>query len=151
MKSNNRLPDGWNWVRLRDVASINPRRPSLVWREDEPATFVPMVAVDEQLGTIARPEVWPFGTISSGYTYFEEGDVLFAKITPCIQNGKHAVASGLKNAFSRSHAPAWERPLAAPAARGGRGTGRWRRPAGLQRGSVGARYGDFWKRRPHEH
>ncbi len=34
-----------------------------------------------------------------GYTYFAEGDVLFAKITPCMQNGKHAVATGLHGGF----------------------------------------------------
>jgi type I restriction enzyme S subunit len=99
MKTGDRLPDGWVWARLGEVASINPRRPRLTWGEDEPTTFVPMTAVDEQLGTITRPEVRPFGTISRGYTYFEEGDVLFAKITPCMENGKHAVASGLKNGF----------------------------------------------------
>ena len=37
----------------------------------------------------------PFGQIKKGYTFFTEGDVLFAKITPCMQNGKHAVARNL--------------------------------------------------------
>ena len=32
-----------------------------------------------------------------GYTYFEENDVLFAKITPCMENGKGAIAESLKN------------------------------------------------------
>lgn len=99
MKTSDKLPDGWVLARLGEVASINPRRPRLTWSEEEPTTFVPMAAVDEKLGTIARPEVRPFGAISSGYTYFEEGDVLFAKITPCMENGKHAVASGLNNGF----------------------------------------------------
>jgi type I restriction enzyme S subunit len=54
-----------------------------------------MSAVDERHGTIARPEIRPYGEVCRGYTYFEEGDVLFAKITPCMQNGKHAIARGL--------------------------------------------------------
>jgi type I restriction enzyme S subunit len=54
-----------------------------------------MPAVDEVRGCIARPEVRLFIEIQKGYTYFAEGDVLFAKITPCMQNGKHAVAHDL--------------------------------------------------------
>ena len=58
-----------------------------------------MSGVSEQTGAIAWPESKPFVTVSKGYTYFEEGDVLFAKITPCMQNGKHAIATGLANGF----------------------------------------------------
>jgi len=54
-----------------------------------------MAAVDEKTGTIARPEVVPYSKVSQGYTYFEENDVLFAKITPCMQNGKHVIAKNL--------------------------------------------------------
>ena len=54
-----------------------------------------MSAVDDQIGTIAKPEQKPFGDVRKGYTYFAEGDVLFAKITPCMENGKHAVARNL--------------------------------------------------------
>jgi type I restriction enzyme S subunit len=54
-----------------------------------------MAAVDERLGVIAKPEVKPYREVRRGYTFFAEGDVLFAKITPCMQNGKHAVARRL--------------------------------------------------------
>lgn len=54
-----------------------------------------MAAVDDLTGTVARPEVRPYSAIKKGYTYFAEADVLFAKITPCMQNGKHAIARGL--------------------------------------------------------
>ena len=54
-----------------------------------------MSAVEENARGIARPELRPFREIRRGYTWFAEGDVLFAKITPCMQNGKHAVARGL--------------------------------------------------------
>ncbi len=62
---------------------------------DAPTTFVPMSAVDERLGLVTRPEIKPYAEIRRGYTFFTEGDVLFAKITPCMQNGKHAVVHGL--------------------------------------------------------
>lgn len=58
-----------------------------------------MSAVDERAGVIARPESRPYADVRKGYTYFEEGDVLFAKITPCMQNGKHAIATDLIDGF----------------------------------------------------
>ena len=61
------------------------------------ATFVPMAAVDEISGTIAHPEVKALGELRKGFTPFIENDVIFAKITPCMQNGKSAVARGLAN------------------------------------------------------
>jgi len=54
-----------------------------------------MSAVDDVTGTIVQAEVRPFAQVRKGYTYFQEGDVLFAKITPCMENGKSAVATGL--------------------------------------------------------
>lgn len=94
-----RLPEGWRWVRLGEACEINPRRPRLYVDPNEPTTFVPMTAVDDQAGTIATPEVRPFKQVQKGYTYFEEGDVLFAKITPCMENGKAAIVRGSLNGF----------------------------------------------------
>jgi type I restriction enzyme S subunit len=54
-----------------------------------------MAAVSEREATIKAPLIKPFRDVRKGYTYFGEGDVLFAKITPCMQNGKHAIARGL--------------------------------------------------------
>ncbi len=88
-------PKGWRWVRLGDVSTVNPSRPNIDRPDDEPTTFVPMEAVDAQTGTITASRLRPYGEIKKGYTCFSEGDVLFAKITPCMQNGKHAVAAGL--------------------------------------------------------
>ena len=88
------LPNGWRWVRLGEVCEINPRRPSIDRSDETPTTFVPMEAVDAKAG-IADSHTRPFGEIKKGYTYFAEGDVLFAKITPCMQNGKHAIAENL--------------------------------------------------------
>ena len=93
---NSELPDGWRWVRLGEVCEINPSRPKNFTRSSEtPTSFIPMAAVDEKTGTIAKPEVVPYSKVSKGYTYFEENDVLFAKITPCMQNGKHVIARNL--------------------------------------------------------
>ena len=90
----------WRRVRLEDIAVINPRRSTSLDRsDDELTTFVPMEAVDGQSGTISSATLRPFGHVKKGYTYFEENDVIFAKITPCMQNGKHAVCRGLHGGF----------------------------------------------------
>jgi type I restriction enzyme S subunit len=54
-----------------------------------------MSAVDERTGTATGLQTRPYREVRKGYTYFEEGDVLFAKITPCMENGKAAIAQRL--------------------------------------------------------
>jgi type I restriction enzyme S subunit len=91
----NNICNRWDQVELGNVCEINPPKSKLSRSDDSPTTFVPMAAVDDRKGIIARPEIRPFLEVRKGYTYFEEGDVLFAKITPCMQNGKHAIAKNL--------------------------------------------------------
>ena len=93
------LPDGWRMVRLGDVAAVNPTRPPLDYPPEGVVTFFPMSAIAEDFGGINEGELRAFQDVSKGYTYFEENDVLFAKITPCLQNGKHALATGLLGQF----------------------------------------------------
>ena len=89
----------WPKVKLSEVCEINPRRPASLLKlpYDYPVTFVPMPAVEQFGGTISSPEIRPFGEVRKGFTYFGEGDVIFAKITPCMQNGKSAIARDLVN------------------------------------------------------
>ncbi len=85
---------------MPDVCAINPTRPrNLPYLDETIASFVPMAAVDGREGSVADLQSRPFGEIKRGYTYFEENDVLFAKITPCMENGKSAIARGLINGF----------------------------------------------------
>ena len=90
-----KLPEGWRWVRLGEVCIINPRRPRIQREPNTPTTFIPMSAIDDESGTIVAAEERPFEQVRKGYTYFEENDILFAKITPCMENGKAAIARGL--------------------------------------------------------
>ena len=95
-----KLPSNWRWATLSEIAVVNPRRRGgIPYAPDTPVTFIPMPSVSEHSGTITSPEVKSLSEVSRGYTYFEEGDVLFAKITPCLQNGKHAIAHNLANGF----------------------------------------------------
>lgn len=90
------LPQGWVNAALDDIAIVNPCRiEGLV--ADTSVSFVPMPAVSDVDGEIVNPTVRPFAEVSKGYTQFQEGDVIFAKITPCMENGKIAVARTLEN------------------------------------------------------
>jgi type I restriction enzyme S subunit len=94
------LPDGWKQKLLSDssVATLNPKKSEVSSLDARlEVTFVPMAAVDDGSGTIVRPEVRRLGEVKKGYTYFKERDVIFAKITPCMENGKSAIAHGLRN------------------------------------------------------
>ncbi|HCE21058.1 MAG TPA: type I restriction endonuclease subunit S, partial [Hyphomonas sp.] len=91
-----KLPKGWLQVAFEDVAEINPRK-SVDLERDESVTFVPMAAVNEVSGTIVEGVSRPLHEVNQGYTQFANGDVIFAKITPSMENGKSAVAIGLEN------------------------------------------------------
>jgi type I restriction enzyme S subunit len=85
-------------VRLGDVAQINPRFDKSSLADDTLVSFVPMAAVGAADGKIDTSTARPFVEVKKGsYTPFRDGDVLFAKVTPCMENGKMAVARDLKN------------------------------------------------------
>ena len=98
-ESTGTTPSGWRLVRLDQVAQVNPRRPRLSIDPEALVTFLPMAAVSEDCSGITTRAKRPYRELSKGYTYFEKNDILFAKITPCLQNGKHARATGLHNGF----------------------------------------------------
>ena len=83
------------FVSISAVAEVNPKVPKYVSTAlSEPATFLPMAAVSE-FGTISSSEEASIGEVIKGYRYFEEGDTLLAKITPCMENGKAVLAEGI--------------------------------------------------------
>jgi type I restriction enzyme S subunit len=89
------LPSGWQLARLQDVVDINPAKPTGEISDEDLVSFVPMAAVEEQTGRLDASRFRLWAEVKKGYTYFQEGDVLFAKITPCMENGKAAMAVGL--------------------------------------------------------
>lgn len=95
--SRKRLPPGWTEARLSEVVEINPPNPEIPPDDDTPVSFVPMAAVQVMAGGIDTSETRPWREVRKGYKRFQDGDVLFAKITPCMENGKLAVAKGLHN------------------------------------------------------
>ena len=92
-----KLPNNWVWTRLGDITEINPKKKILDFNDDEEISFIPMKAVSDETGKIEEMEYEKYSKLKKGYTQFIEEDVLFAKITPCMENGKCAIAKNLKN------------------------------------------------------
>ena len=82
--------------KLGECCELNPRRPRLNLEDSDMVSFVPMPSVSENghLVDVADEE---YGKVKKGFTYFENNDVLFAKITPCMENGKGTIAQDLTN------------------------------------------------------
>ena len=93
------MPSNWEFVKLGKVVQINPPKYKPEIGDDTLCSFVPMKVVSDKLGIIENIEKKPYVKIKNGYTSFKENDVLFAKITPCMENGKAAIAKNLINGF----------------------------------------------------
>ena len=83
-------------VPLAELATVNPPVSTDHLEPDNIVSFIPMTDVTET-GHWVRPQVRKLREVRNGYTPFQEGDVLFAKITPCMENGKGAHAVDLVN------------------------------------------------------
>ncbi len=93
------LPRGWAKPCLAEVCEFNPKHSSDIDRT-QTVSFVPMPAVSEHSGAIETPADRPLSEIWKGYTHFADNDVIFAKITPCMENGKAAIARNLTNGLA---------------------------------------------------
>ncbi|MBL8188945.1 MAG: restriction endonuclease subunit S [Acidobacteria bacterium] len=93
----NGLPKSWGTVVIDEVAEINPALPISNLPEDTEVSFLPMKAVEEESGFFNPAMAKKYVEVRKGYTPFVDGDVIFAKITPCMENGKAAVVNKLIN------------------------------------------------------
>lgn len=82
--------------RLGECCILNPRRPNIALCDTDKVSFIPMPAVSED-GYLVDMTDEEYGKVKKSFTYFENNDVLFAKITPCMENGKGAIVHGLTN------------------------------------------------------
>ena len=90
--------DTWEEVKINDICVINPKRTDISNVDDSTeVSFVPMSSVSDISGEIIDYLNRPLKEVKKGYTSFEEGDIVFAKITPCMENGKTAIVGKLKN------------------------------------------------------
>ena len=91
------VPNSWAVAQIADVAEVNPGLDKSEVDDQLEVSFVPMPAVDAGNGRMDVTATRRFSEVKKGYTPFREGDVLFAKITPCMENGKMAVVPALQN------------------------------------------------------
>ncbi|MEU7337147.1 restriction endonuclease subunit S [Streptomyces sp. NPDC007074] len=90
------LPPGWAWATLEELCDVNPRAFDDEPGDDDFISQVPMASVEVETGRIDGSNHVRYGDLKKkSLTRFQENDVLFAKITPCMENGKIAVARGL--------------------------------------------------------
>ena len=88
------IPDSWMWVRIKDIFQINPKNKA---SDATIAAFIPMDKISATYGSAYTYDSVKWGNIKSGFTHIADGDVAFAKITPCFQNRKSAIFKGLPN------------------------------------------------------
>ena len=88
------IPKSWEWVRLSDIFQINPKNEA---EDNTISAFIPMEKITATYGSQFTYDAVKWGTIKKGFTHFADGDVAFAKITPCFQNRKSVIFHGLPN------------------------------------------------------
>ena len=84
-------------VKLSEVCTVNPRKSQLAEKLDIRVSFVPMADINEHRISFQPSDEKQLSEVSASYTYFEDNDVLLAKVTPCFENGKAGIARGLLN------------------------------------------------------
>lgn len=87
-------PTGWAWTRISEIAEIGPRNSTT--DDDTEVSFVPMPLITTNYDGSHGSEKRIWKEIKKGYTHFQDGDIALAKITPCFENSKAAVFSGLE-------------------------------------------------------
>ncbi|MCI7430820.1 MAG: restriction endonuclease subunit S [Bacteroidales bacterium] len=82
--------------KLSDLAFINPKTDLSMLSDADNMSFIPMEDISDDYGEWVGKRVGSKSTIK-GYTKFQDGDIIWAKITPCMQNGKSALLTNLVN------------------------------------------------------
>jgi type I restriction enzyme S subunit len=90
------IPKGWDKIRLRFLVKLNPSKNELGADHPTEISFLPMDNVGDD-GTLRLDTIRKWSEVESGYSYFSEGDISYAIITPCFENGKGAQMVGLYN------------------------------------------------------
>lgn len=85
------IPEDWEIVRIKNICQFNPSSKKS-FSDDDIVSYVPMECV--RTGSLVHKEI-AIKNVSSGLTYFEENDIIMAKVTPCFENGNIAIATGL--------------------------------------------------------
>ncbi|MCC1498086.1 restriction endonuclease subunit S [Alcanivorax sp. 1008] len=87
------VPQHWTVGSIKYLGRLNPSKSEVTEDGASLCSFIPMEKL--KTGEIALDENRPIEDVIGGYTYFRDGDVLFAKVTPCFENRNMAIAQGL--------------------------------------------------------
>lgn len=88
------LPDSWYLTDIKNIFTINPKNKVA---DDVIAGFVPMTNIADGYSNEFRFESKLWGDIKKGFTHFAEGDIVVAKISPCLENRKSVIVTSLPN------------------------------------------------------
>lgn len=89
------VPEHWLCTKLKYIVALTPRKSLINYKFNDKCTFIPMEKLKRNsLITDMRKFI---REVINGYTYFEDNDLLLAKVTPCFENKNIAVAKGLLN------------------------------------------------------
>jgi len=93
------MKNGWRSQTLEEVCQIKPPKGEARDRvaAEELVSFLPMEDMGIDKKFVRATQAKPLSAVMGSYTYFADGDVLLAKITPCFENGKLGIAQGLSN------------------------------------------------------
>src|ERR1700674_2799471 len=93
------MKNRWTSKSLSEVCQMNPPKSEArgTVSADEPVSFLPMEDLGIDKKSVRAIQTKPLSSVAGSYTYFADGDVLLAKITPCFENGKLGIAEGLTN------------------------------------------------------
>lgn len=89
------VPAHWVKTKIKYVAELTPKKSEVIYQKNEMCSFVPMEKL--KLDSLVLDEEKPIAEVFNGYTYFEDCDILLAKVTPCFENKNMAIAQGLVN------------------------------------------------------
>ena len=90
------IPEDWGWIRLKNLFLINPKNKL---DDNDFYSFVPMNLISDGYSNSCTYEIKKWSNIKKGFTHFKDGDIGFAKITPCFQNRKSLIFQNLKNGY----------------------------------------------------
>lgn len=88
------VPGNWCWVKMGELYQINPKNEA---DDESEAAFIPMDKIAPDMVSDFSYEIQPWKKAKKGHTQFADGDVAFAKISPCFENRKSMIISGLPN------------------------------------------------------
>lgn len=89
------IPEHWDIKRLKFICNVNPQKSEVRLSKYSNVSFLPMENVS--LNTLILDTEKELADVYNGYTYFKDGDIVFAKVTPCFENGNMAIAKNLTN------------------------------------------------------